>query len=556
MPPRLQGQRRRASDSLKVLVVDDHPLALQLLADALQTLGWVTQTASSGREALTQWRAAQEAEQPFGVVVLDWQMPDMDGWQTSAGLVEAALELGVPPPTMVMVTGHGQDMLAQRSEAEQARMRGFLVKPVTPTQVWEVVTQARGSERRGAHPARRSVDQGIRRSLEGMRILLVEDNAINQQVAEELLTASGARVNIASNGREGVEAVLASMQTDPPTPYDVVLMDLQMPVLDGFGATAEIRRLPGAQGLPIVAMTANAMASDREACLAAGMNEHVGKPFELAALVKTLLRLTNFDAQAPVEASGTVELWGEAAASPVPPALAQALERLGGQTALYARTARAFDAQLADLVQTLAAQGASAQLWARELHSVKGLAGTLGLASLAQRLAALEQQVTAAQARSERLDAPFLERLYAELEESVNVGRAALAQALQVLDLTQASGQPRQSRQPGQSVQAAAQTKPAPAPTDLAGPPAQSPPAVAVCLEALIELERQLLTGDMAALAACEALDQRVKFSFEQTPAPWPLIVESVLRLDFAGAGLLCAELKTTWAEPPPTAVD
>jgi hypothetical protein len=180
----------------------------------------------------------------------------------------------------------------------------------------------------------------------------------------------------------------------------------------------------------------------------------------------------------------------------------------------------------------------------------------LGLASLAQRLAALEQQVTAAQARSERLDAPFLERLYAELEESVNVGRAALAQALQVLDLTQASGQPRQSRQPGQSVQAAAQTKPAPAPTDLAGPPAQSPPAVAVCLEALIELERQLLTGDMAALAACEALDQRVKFSFEQTPAPWPLIVESVLRLDFAGAGLLCAELKTTWAEPPPTAVD
>ncbi len=537
-------QRRRASDSLKVLVVDDHPLALQLLADALQTLGWATQTASSGREALALWRAAHSAQQPFAVVVLDWQMPDMDGWATSAGLVEAALELGVPPPTMVMVTGHGQDMLAQRSEIEQARMRGFLVKPVTPTQVWEVVTQARSSERRGAHPARRSVDQGIRRTLEGMRILLVEDNPINQQVAEELLTASGAKVNIASNGREGVDAVQASLEADPPALYDVVLMDLQMPVLDGFGATAEIRRLPGAQGLPIVAMTANAMASDREACLAAGMNDHVGKPFELVALVKTLLRLTGYEAPAPAETSGTVELWGEAGASPVPPALAQALQRLGGQTALYARTARAFDEQLSGLVHTLSVPGATAGLWARELHSVKGVAGTLGLTELARQLAAFEQEVKTVQALSDPLDATFLAAQATALKRAVSAGQDSIAQALQVLGLERAPGQ----------ANAAVQEQPKA--TTLQAASLHNPQGLAACLRALLFLEEQLRAGDMAALAACEALGQQVESSFEQTPAVWASVVEKVLGLDFAGASLLCAELKKSWAESSATSLD
>jgi PAS domain S-box-containing protein len=226
--------------------------------------------------------------------------------------------------------------------------------------------------------------------LAGMRLLVVEDNLNNQQVARELLEDEGALVQIAGNGLEGVQAVAAA---DPP--FDLVLMDLQMPVMDGFSATAHIRTELGRITLPIVAMTANAMASDREACLAAGMNEHVGKPFDLDHLVATLLRCTG-------RASGP-KLTGATPASDLPPELleealhrgidlAAALTRLGGKRTVYQRSLRSFAKDLVALpeqLEGLLQQGQTADA-CRLAHTIKGVAATLGLKPLAEAAARAE----------------------------------------------------------------------------------------------------------------------------------------------------------------------
>jgi CheY-like chemotaxis protein len=222
-----------------------------------------------------------------------------------------------------------------------------------------------------------------------MRILVVEDNLINQQVADELLTAQGAIVSLAANGQLGVDAVAAAAPQ-----FDVVLMDVQMPMLDGYGATRVIRNELGLTDLPIVAMTANAMASDRDACIASGMNEHIGKPFDMAKLVSLLIRMTGLqplvatsdDPQAaPSEVSTVPEIAGLD--------LQTALNRMSGMQSLYVRTARDFatimDSVIPELQQCLAA-GDKLKAMMR-LHTLKGNAGTLGATELASEAAKLEK---------------------------------------------------------------------------------------------------------------------------------------------------------------------
>ena len=222
------------------------------------------------------------------------------------------------------------------------------------------------------------------RRLQGMRLLVVEDNLINQQVAKELLRNEGALIEIAANGQLGVDAVATA---DPP--FDAVLMDIQMPVMDGYTATRFIRQEMGLRDLPIIAMTANAMTSDREACLAAGMNEHVGKPFNLPSLVTLLLNITRAASRTPEARPSSTPLFRPA---PVVLPVAQevdvedALERLGGDTALYARILQAYLSEIAGLPDQLDSllreddiAGAS-----RLLHTLKGLSATVGASYLAE----------------------------------------------------------------------------------------------------------------------------------------------------------------------------
>ena len=243
--------------------------------------------------------------------------------------------------------------------------------------------------------------------LTGMRILVVEDNIVNQQVAREMLEHEGATVRIAGDGMEALAAL-----SSPVLAYDIVLMDLQMPVMDGFTATRQIRQDPKLRSLPIVAMTANAMASDRDACLDAGMNDHLGKPFDLKNLVQVLWRHVAHEkvaAPAPSQDHGSLPAFSSAvlgAAGAASVDLATAVDRLGGKLDIYQRMMDRFLAELMPMPIQLQAQVEQGDLDAasRTLHTLKGVAGTLGAMTLAAQAAEAERQLAALASEGDRLD--------------------------------------------------------------------------------------------------------------------------------------------------------
>ncbi len=284
LPARLEHNRLIG---LQVLLVDDNPTARDILAAMIRQLGWQVDAAPSGPEALALLQSRAAAGQaPYQVLFIDWQMPGLDGWETLQQLQTMAPTL--KPTATIMVTSNGRDTLAQRSPQEQAWLQGFLVKPVIASMLFDAVADALAGS--SGLPGTPLSPVARLKPLEGLRLLVVEDNVINQQVAQEMLSGEGAQVQLAENGRVGVEAVRQAILAG--TPFDVVLMDIQMPVMDGYAASRALREELGLKQLPIIAMTANAMASDRAACLAAGMNDHVGKPFHLAQLTQLILKPT------------------------------------------------------------------------------------------------------------------------------------------------------------------------------------------------------------------------------------------------------------------------
>jgi PAS domain S-box-containing protein len=375
----------------RTLVIDDNDIAGELLQKMVRSWGWDAQRVRSGAQALdlisAQW-ALLPAQFPFPLIYIDWHMPDMDGWETARRILNMARERNATPPTVIMVTANGRETLAQRTDVEQAMLSGFLVKPFTASMLMDAFMDASSGKTGVRSPSR---GRSIQRQLAGMRILVVEDNLINQQVADELLSAQGAIVSLAANGRLGVDAVAAAAPQ-----FDVVLMDVQMPVMDGYGATKVIREELGLAQLPIIAMTANAMASDRDACLASGMNEHIGKPFDMTQLVSLLIKWTGLDAAGGDEVSAMlVEDPARAPTLPQIPGLdiATALARMSGMRTLYVRTARDFSRVLGDFTDELRQrlQGGESKAALMLLHTLKGNAGTLGVKELADMAAALEK---------------------------------------------------------------------------------------------------------------------------------------------------------------------
>jgi CheY-like chemotaxis protein len=310
----------------------------------------------------------------------------MDGWQTLRQVKRLYGEK--PAPALIMLSGQGRELLAKRSQRELELLNGFLVKPLTAGMFGHALMHAFDVPVPAA--TEESVHATRVQRLHGMRILVVEDNLINQQVAQELLKSEGASVALADNGRLGVDAV-ASAQP----PFDVVLMDLQMPVMDGLSAARAIRQELGLATLPVVAMTANAMASDRQACLEAGMNDHVGKPFDLTHLVEVLIRHTHWQVNATVAHAAVQVAPGPAAVQVQWPQGMDgdgALARMGGNIGLFVKTLRAFardTALLPDRVDALVAAGDIATA-RRELHGFKGLTATLGVNALSALAAKAE----------------------------------------------------------------------------------------------------------------------------------------------------------------------
>ena len=269
----LQGRR--------VLVVDDNEQARTIMIEMLRRMAVVPEAAASGAEALTRAQTAAADGRPFELAFIDWQMPGLDGIETGKRLRAAA---GGAGPRMIVVTAHGREELHQQADA--AGFESVLLKPVHASMLFDALVRVFAGDVAAAAPAAAKAAApaaGDFSQLKDARVLLVEDSKLNQIVAKGILAETGVAVDVADNGEIAVAKVRER-------PYDIVLMDMQMPVMDGITATKAIRADARFAGLPIVAMTANAMASDRDACLAAGMNDHVAKPIDPQELFATLRR--------------------------------------------------------------------------------------------------------------------------------------------------------------------------------------------------------------------------------------------------------------------------
>ncbi len=398
---------------VQVLFVDDNPVALQLAARMGRSLGWHVEVATSGRAAIEQMEQHVREDRPFQLLFVDCEMPGMDGWELASRIraLHAIPGRGRPGaengPVIVMVTANGREALVRQTVEVQSLIDSYLVKPVTASMLLDAFQSALSPAQALANT--RKASGPVLRPLAGLRILVVEDNAINQQVAEELISGQGARVDIAENGLRGVEALEASIRDG--NRYHAILMDMQMPVMDGIAATRDIRERLGEIDIPIVAMTANAMSSDRELCLQAGMNDHIGKPFDLDRLVVTLLNWTkgrqvpelpeppseeNAACGAPDEGCEDMQLMNREAA----------LKRIGGSESLLNRMCTQFLKETPHLLDGCAVAVSEGDLKQAQktLHTVKGVAATLG----AERLACMARQGEGACKAGEAFDASGL----------------------------------------------------------------------------------------------------------------------------------------------------
>jgi CheY-like chemotaxis protein/HPt (histidine-containing phosphotransfer) domain-containing protein len=366
-----------------VLVADDNGIAREVLSRTARALGWEADVVPGGISAVKLMSAAERENEGYDVILLDWRMPDLDGLAAARRIDEA--RAGRATPAIVMITAYGQEVLAAAQESDDMPFDAFVTKPVTPRQLAQTVQRVlTGQKTAQARPATRATGRDGR--LNGLTLLVVEDNPLNREVAEGLLSREGAHVVLAESGLEGVEKVLTGTRV-----FDAVLMDIQMPDVDGLEATRLIRAHARFAALPIIAMTANATRADRDACLAAGMNDHVGKPIDVAHLVNVLLSHTQGTAQPATDARAVA-----------PPAAGDLLEpkesvvaRFGGSEDLIRKALGVFvdemERHLDDLRSDMEQGGAGR--CAAILHGIKGSAGTMGAKALAGHAAALEQRV-------------------------------------------------------------------------------------------------------------------------------------------------------------------
>ncbi len=402
LPPQLDLRGRR------VLVVDDNGHAAQVLVDMLAMIGFAVKSADSGVHAIEAVREAMEAGKAFDIVVLDWQMPGMDGLET-ARRIKALTAYG--PPQFVMVTAYGREEVVQ--QAAQVGIVNVLAKPVSPSVLFDAMMRMAGQGVPSAREARElSGESGFNavKPVRGARILLAEDNELNQQVAVELLQDAGFVVDVAGDGQQALDAVSRAARAG--VPYDVVLMDMQMPVMDGLTATMALRQNPDNDELPIVAMTANAMQPDRDRCTQAGMNDFVAKPVEPDDLWRALATWIKPRPGLPVDAppgadftaltGASVDPGGDVVPVNIPGLDTQlGLQRVMHKRPLYVRLLHMFASARKGIVEevTRALDAADWTTAMRHAHTLKGVAGNIGASNLQAHAAELE---TALEGRASR----------------------------------------------------------------------------------------------------------------------------------------------------------
>ena len=377
----------------RVLVVDDNDNARQVMNQMLRSMSFAVDVVSSGREAVAAVEQADRDNAPYELVFMDWHMPAMNGVDACRRIKDLAL---AEPPHLMLVTAYGREEVFH--QAEDAGIRDVLIKPLNASTLFEAAMRAlqgsAGGDLRQAAELTSTALQSLA-AIAGARILLVEDNEINQEVALDLLRHARLEVDLAENGQVALDRLQAN-------DYALVLMDMQMPVMDGVEATHQLRRLPGLAALPVVAMTANAQAADRQRCQEAGMNDFIPKPIEPELLWQTLLKWIAPRHAAAAADSDSDMATAAVSTAPAAPALdlgvaaidpGPALRRMLGNTELYFATVRKFCRLQENTGQTMVA-ALDAGDWVtaqRQAHTLKSVAASIGAGRLAEQAAALEK---------------------------------------------------------------------------------------------------------------------------------------------------------------------
>jgi signal transduction histidine kinase/DNA-binding response OmpR family regulator/HPt (histidine-containing phosphotransfer) domain-containing protein len=489
---------------VRILVVDDNASAREIMSTMARTFGIEVDVAWDGAQALQMVNVAQKQQVPYDLVLMDWKMPTMDGAQTVRHMQEQHLS-GIP--AVIMVTAYGRDEAMDSAAQQGIAINTVLTKPVSPTALLEAIGVALNKGiviEPGPQQTLENHDEAMAR-LRGARVLLVEDNDMNQELALELLTQAGMEVVMANNGQEALD-ILA---VDPH--FDGVLMDCQMPVMDGYTATRAIRANPALKDLPVLAMTANAMAGDRERAVAAGMWDHIAKPLNLGSMFATLARW--------IKPAGIVDLADDATKTIAVSAVSTgALTCFDGISALPGVDTRAGLATannnpalyLRMLLKFRDTQGAFAKLFAqaradadatapaRCAHTLRGTAGNVGARQVQAAASQLEQacEQHASNAKIEHL----LRAVLTEL--------APVVQGLQGLTARTAAD-------------------PVPSSAAIASADAEKLASISGNLRELLQ------EGDSQAFDLCEKHEQLFRNAY---PAQWSLILESLSGFDFEAA--------------------
>jgi CheY-like chemotaxis protein len=375
---------------MRVLVVDDNATAREIFESYLGAMGFRTASEANGNTAIELIKQATDTD-PFQVVLVDWQMPGMDGVETARRII--ALPDIEPKPKIIMATAYDRNEATEQSKG--VNLNGIIVKPVSQSALFDAIMVAFG-RRIQAKSRQDQHDLEEIKQIQGARILLVEDNEINQEVAVEILQGAGLIVDVANHGKEGVQAALEKE-------YDLILMDIQMPVMGGMEATKKIREIKTAETLPIIAMTAHAMSGDREKSLKAGMQEHVTKPINPPELFKALVQwIKPGERQAPdvpvsdqPDAQPAIQGSDELPQSLPGIDMAQGLGRINNNRKLYKNLLLKVKRDYADAAEQFSSLIKNNDLEeARRLaHSIKGVAGNLGAKKLQDAARVVEDRL-------------------------------------------------------------------------------------------------------------------------------------------------------------------
>ncbi|CAK0781023.1 two-component system, sensor histidine kinase and response regulator [Gammaproteobacteria bacterium] len=418
----------------RLLVVDDNATARAVIVELLAGFSLHGEAVADGNAALRELARVRAGEQPpFSAVLLDWRMPSLDGIEVARRIRQMWPETGpiAAPPSIIMITACHSGELAHL--AEEVGISWVLEKPVDPSRLFDAIMEACGEQAAVWRAKRQQIepDRETLARIAGSRILVVEDQETNRQVAREILEQAGMIVELAEDGY----SALAKLATGRDK-VDLVFMDLHMPGMDGYETTRRLRKMPGTEALPIVAMTANALTGERERCIAAGMNDHLPKPIDIHALHAVLIRWLR---PSPVGANSpgvpirkpSAMIEAETSAVSFPGLdVSGTLARLGGNRVLYRQLLEFFQGSHKECISRLRTAAHNGdRVGMRELtHEVRGSAANLGVVTLADAAGEIEKILTQG---NEPVAAILLERFdtaFAEVWTSISAYCRAEAQ--------------------------------------------------------------------------------------------------------------------------------